>query len=77
MVEEHAAGRPLTSTLEQNYPNPFNAGTVIPFALPESEEAELAIFNLAGQKVAMDAVAGTILAFRYFRWNSENGFAYD
>ncbi|NKB68448.1 MAG: T9SS type A sorting domain-containing protein [Candidatus Latescibacteria bacterium] len=38
--------------LEQNFPNPFNSGTVIRFALSMSQEAELAIYNLAGQKVA-------------------------
>jgi hypothetical protein len=52
VVEEHAAGLPLTSTLEQNYPNPFNSGTVIRFALPIREEVDLAVFNLAGQRVA-------------------------
>jgi hypothetical protein len=34
------------------WPNPFNSGTMIRFTLPQSQEVELAIFNLAGQKVA-------------------------
>jgi hypothetical protein len=34
------------------WPNPFNSGTMIHFALPQTQEVELAIFNLAGQKVA-------------------------
>jgi Tol biopolymer transport system component len=51
VTEEHAAGQPLTFSLEQNYPNPFNAATVIRFALPTAANVELAIFNLAGQKV--------------------------
>lgn len=38
--------------LEQNYPNPFNCGTVIRFALPVKTAVELAVFDLAGQKVA-------------------------
>ena len=37
--------------LEQNYPNPFNSGTVIRFALPQSQVVELAVYNLAGQQV--------------------------
>ncbi|MBT4497672.1 MAG: T9SS type A sorting domain-containing protein [Gemmatimonadetes bacterium] len=52
VVEDRAAGRPLTFALKQNYPNPFNAGTVIRFALPERRDIELSIFNLAGQRVA-------------------------
>jgi len=52
VLEEHAAGLPLRSTLEQNYPNPFNSGTVIRFALPERWDVELSVFNLAGQQVA-------------------------
>ena len=52
VLEEYAAGRPSTSTLEQNYPNPFNSGTVIDFALSERRDVELAVFNLTGQQVA-------------------------
>jgi len=52
VLEEHAAGLPLRSTLEQNYPNPFNSGTVIRFALSERRDIELSVFNLAGQQVA-------------------------
>ena len=35
-----------------NYPNPFNNGTVIRFELPAARPAELAIYNLLGQRVA-------------------------
>ncbi|NKB68598.1 MAG: T9SS type A sorting domain-containing protein [Candidatus Latescibacteria bacterium] len=38
--------------LEQNYPNPFNSATAIRFVLPERQDIELSIYNLAGQKVA-------------------------
>ena len=43
---------PQFFTLSQNYPNPFNSSTVIRFALPQSGEVDLSIYNLAGQKVA-------------------------
>ena len=52
VLEEHTSSLPTSFALWQNYPNPFNSGTVIRFALPQSQEVELAVFNLAGQKVA-------------------------
>ena len=43
---------PVDPVLLPNYPNPFNRGTAIRYALPVRMEIELALFNLAGQKVA-------------------------
>lgn len=37
--------------LLQNYPNPFNATTIIAYELAQSAQVELAIFNLAGQRI--------------------------
>ena len=52
VLEDYSASLPNTFTLHRNHPNPFNSGTVIRFALPQAEEVELSVFNLAGQKVA-------------------------
>ncbi len=43
---------PETFTLDQNFPNPFNSGMVIRFSLPQADEVELKVYNLAGQKIA-------------------------
>ena len=52
-VEESSdPGLPDAFALAQNYPNPFNSGTVVRFALPHNSDVDLAIFNLAGQRVA-------------------------
>ena len=52
VLEEHTATLPQIFALAQNYPNPFNSNTVIRFALPTRADVNLALYNLAGQKVA-------------------------
>lgn len=39
--------------LKQNYPNPFNPSTTIEFSLPRREYAELRIYNIVGELVAV------------------------
>ncbi len=43
---------PKTLKLLGNYPNPFNPTTKITFALPESGDVVLSVYNLLGQSVA-------------------------
>ncbi|MCF6268377.1 MAG: T9SS type A sorting domain-containing protein [Melioribacteraceae bacterium] len=51
-VEEGSEVIPKEYSLSQNYPNPFNPSTVIEFAIPESGNVNLKIFNSIGEEVA-------------------------
>lgn len=51
VLEQYDDLVPQSFVLEQNIPNPFNSGTLIHFSLPIDAEVELAVYNLAGQKV--------------------------
>ncbi len=42
---------PTEFALEGNYPNPFNPSTTINFALPQTSEVKLMIYNIRGQLV--------------------------
>ena len=50
ILESHDPTTPETFSLSQNYPNLFNPETTIYFDLPQSQEIELSIYNLAAQK---------------------------
>jgi hypothetical protein len=48
-----AGGLPERVYLSSNYPNPFNPATTILYHLPQRGAAELAVYNLLGEKVAV------------------------
>ena len=50
--EAQVNARPAAFNLAQNFPNPFNQATVIRIDLETRAEMELAVYNIAGQKVA-------------------------
>jgi hypothetical protein len=54
----------LEIVLAQNYPNPFNPSTRIEFAIPQSEQVELKVFDMTGREV-MTLVDGLKAAGTY------------
>ncbi|MBD3221533.1 T9SS type A sorting domain-containing protein [bacterium] len=49
---DDGADLPAALALTGNHPNPFNPATTIGFAVPRTGEVELAVFDLAGRRVA-------------------------
>ena len=73
VVEEEEPGAvPETFALDQNYPNPFNSGTVIRFALPTADDVELAVYNLAGQRVVNLAQGPRAAGAYTLRWDGRD-----
>jgi hypothetical protein len=50
--DEHLHFIPESFTLLQNYPNPFNPSTVIGYALPESGDVLLEVYDMLGRRIA-------------------------
>ncbi|RMH75971.1 MAG: T9SS C-terminal target domain-containing protein, partial [Calditrichaeota bacterium] len=50
--EDTGVNAPVHFELHQNYPNPFNPSTVIRYALPQTADVRLEIYNLLGQRIA-------------------------
>lgn len=69
---EDGAETPTEFGLGQNYPNPFNPSTEIAFALPESAEVSLVVYDALGRTVAR-LVDRALPAGRHrVQWNAAN-----
>lgn len=56
--------------LQENIPNPFNADTRISYYLPESEEVELAIYNVKGQLIEILVSEVQEAGFHDIEWDA-------
>ena len=64
--------RPAAFSLATNYPNPFNPATTIQYALPQSADVQLTVYNVVGQ-VVRTLVAEHQAAGRYLvAWDATN-----
>ncbi|MBD3225500.1 MAG: T9SS type A sorting domain-containing protein [Caldithrix sp.] len=71
-VKENFTPAPLTYELAQNFPNPFNPETRIYFEIPNSQQVQLVIYNILGQKVRT-LVKDQFNAGRHtINWNGRN-----
>ena len=70
--EVEVAAVPNEYALENNYPNPFNPTTTINFQLPQDGHAELAIYNMVGQKVATLVNGQVNAGYHSVTWEAGN-----
>ena len=61
---------PTTYSLGQNYPNPFNPSTTISFALPQSGDVKINIYNSLGQLVKTLYNNETKAGYHEVNWNA-------
>jgi len=72
VVQAEAGPGPQAFSLFPSFPNPFNSATTVPFSLSRSGSVELALHNLAGQKIRT-LVTGHLPAGRYVvRWDGRS-----
>jgi M6 family metalloprotease-like protein len=67
-----ASAEPLAFHLSPNYPNPFNSSTAIRLALPAPQAVELAVYDLAGQRVATLVQGGREAGVHEVRWDGRD-----
>ncbi len=58
--------------LAQNFPNPFNPETTIYFEVDEAQRIDVAIYNLAGQRLCTLHNAATAPGYHQTRWNGRD-----
>ena len=72
VLEEQLAAGPQDFALEQNFPNPFNSSTLIRFTLAAPQKVELALYNLAGQRLATLAEGAREAGSHQVRWDARD-----
>jgi len=63
---------PYIFALQQNYPNPFNPTTRISYTLPKAMLAEVAVYDILGQRVKTLVSEEQHAGDHYTRWDGTN-----
>ena len=63
---------PVAFALRQNYPNPFNPTTIINYELPITNDVELSIYDLLGQKVATLVSEKQNAGYHQIEWDASH-----
>jgi len=69
-VDKPSNGLPMHFNLDQNYPNPFNPTTIINYAVPQSSNVSIRIFNTLGQEVAELVSEFKAPGYYQVQWNA-------
>jgi photosystem II stability/assembly factor-like uncharacterized protein len=65
-------GIPTAFALMQNYPNPFNPSTTIKFAVPNTSQVAIDVYDLNGQKIATLLNEEKAAGYYSVIWNGKN-----
>jgi len=69
-IDDEISILPKKFALGQNYPNPFNPRTFINYELPITNEVELNIYNLLGQKIATLVDERKVAGYHQVEWDA-------
>jgi hypothetical protein len=61
---------PMRYELQQNYPNPFNPTTTIRYALPQSAQVKLKVYDVLGKEVAVLVDQAQPAGYYDVQWNA-------
>ncbi len=71
-VIEDELAMPTSFSLDQNYPNPFNASTMIPYAVPQTADISIAIYNIYGRTIQSIDLGETSPGWHQAYWNGSD-----
>ncbi|OGU34476.1 MAG: hypothetical protein A2068_02095, partial [Ignavibacteria bacterium GWB2_35_6b] len=69
---DETKGLPTEFALNQNYPNPFNPSTTIEFALPQSSNVKLVVYDILGRTVASLVNCDLNAGYHKINFNASN-----